>query len=61
MKTICFKDFYNNAVSIFGFKKVAIMLMSGFTGWCICLTAALIAVPDEPQNINDYIIEKEND
>lgn len=71
MKMISCKELYNNAVSVFGFKKVAITLMSGFTGWCVCTTTALLLVPDNPQviekpvaktakTVTKNIVEKEN-
>lgn len=72
MKIINFKDFYDNAVSTLGFKKVLITTLSGFAGWCVCSTVALIAVPDNPQiieqpvtetvqTVTETIIERKND
>lgn len=71
MKLITFKELYDRAVSVLGFKKVLITALSGFAGWCVCSTAALAIVPDNPQAIEqpvtetvqtvaENIIEKEN-
>lgn len=64
MKLIDFKELYNKVVSVLGFKKVLITVLSGFAGWCVCSTAALVIVPDNPQlveeSVTENIIEKEN-
>ena len=51
MKMINLKEVYNNAVATLGFKKVLITATSGFSGWCVCSTVALLLVPDNPQVI----------
>lgn len=65
MKMDRIEKLYSNAVSVLGFKKVLITVLSGFAGWCICSTVALAVVPDNPQNIeqftNEIIVEKENE